>query len=84
MNCPRCDIEMKLGIAIRPEMEWNALYLCQQPMINAETLELNGDRIWAGMDWSYNPIHPVKYLPMAKRVRSALDDLMTEYGVESE
>lgn len=43
---------------------------------------LNGDRIWAGMDWSYNPIHPVKYLPMAKRVRCALDDLMTEYGVE--
>jgi hypothetical protein len=40
MNCPRCDIEMKLGIAIRPEMEWNALYVCQQPMINAETLEL--------------------------------------------
>ena len=43
---------------------------------------LNGDRIWAGMDWHYNPIHPVKYRPVAKRVRQALDDLKTEYGVE--
>jgi hypothetical protein len=43
---------------------------------------LNGDRIWAGMDWHYNPIHPVKYRPVAKRVQQALDDLRTEYGVE--
>jgi hypothetical protein len=34
------------------------------------------------MDWHYNPIHPVKYRPVAERVRQALDDLMTEYGVE--
>jgi len=45
---------------------------------------LNGDRIWAGMDWHYNPIHPVKYLPIADRVRKALDNLRTEYGVEQE
>ena len=43
---------------------------------------LNGDRIWAGRDWHYNPIHPVKYRPVAERVRQALDDLRTEYGVE--
>lgn len=43
---------------------------------------LTGDRIWAGMDWHYNPIHPVKYRPMAERVRTALDDLKREYGVE--
>jgi hypothetical protein len=43
---------------------------------------LNGDRIWAGQDWHYNPIHPFKYRPMAERVRAALDDLRQEYGVE--
>jgi hypothetical protein len=43
---------------------------------------LTGDRIWAGMDWSYNPIHPFKYLPMLERVRKALDDLKQEYGVK--
>jgi hypothetical protein len=42
---------------------------------------LTGDRIWGGMDWSYNPIHPFKYLPMLDRVRQALDDLKQEYGI---
>jgi len=43
---------------------------------------LTGDRIWGGMDWHYNPIHPFKYRPMAERVRQALDDLKKEYGIE--
>lgn len=43
---------------------------------------LNGDRIWAGMEWAYQPIHPFKYRPMAERVRRALDELRQEYGVE--
>jgi hypothetical protein len=42
---------------------------------------LTGDRIWGGMDWSYNPIHPFKYLPMLDRVRRAPDDLKQEYGI---
>ena len=43
---------------------------------------LTGDRIWGGMDWSYNPIHPFKYRPMAERVQQALDDLKQEYGID--
>lgn len=43
---------------------------------------LNGDRIWAGMEWSYLPIHPTKYRPVAERVRAELDKLKQEYGVE--
>ena len=42
---------------------------------------LTGDRIWGGMDWSYQPIHPFKYRPMGDRVRRALDDLKQEYGI---
>ena len=44
---------------------------------------LNGSKIWAGMEWSYRPIHPVKYRPVAEKVREALDLVIKEYGVES-
>jgi hypothetical protein len=43
---------------------------------------LEGSRIWGGMDWTYHPIHPVKYLPVRDQVRKALDDLYVEYGVK--
>jgi hypothetical protein len=43
---------------------------------------LNGSKIWAGMEWSYHPIHPVKYCPVAEKVRAAMDALKAEYGVE--
>lgn len=43
---------------------------------------LEGSRIWGGMDWSYNPIHPFKYLPIKDRVRKALDEVIAEYGVK--
>ena len=43
---------------------------------------LNGSKIWGGMEWVYHPIHPVKYRPMAERVRAELDKLQQEYGVE--
>jgi hypothetical protein len=43
---------------------------------------LTGSKIWAGMEYTYHPIHPVKYKPVAVKVRKALDDLKKEYGVE--
>ena len=43
---------------------------------------LNGSRVWAGQDWTYNPIHPVKYMPVANKIRKALDELYKEYGIE--
>ncbi len=43
---------------------------------------LNGSKIWAGMEWSYHPIHPVKYRPVAEKVRLAMDALKAEYGIE--
>ena len=44
---------------------------------------LESSRIWGGMDWSYSPIHPVKYLPVKDQVRTAMDELMIEYGVKN-
>ena len=43
---------------------------------------LTGSKTWAGMEYTYHPIHPVKYRPVAEKVRKALDDLKKEYGVE--
>ena len=43
---------------------------------------LEGSRVWGGMEWTYHPIHPVKYLPVRDQVRKALDDLYAEYGVK--
>ena len=43
---------------------------------------LNSSRVWGGLEWVYHPIHPVKYRPVAEKVRRALDDLKREYGVE--
>ena len=43
----------------------------------------NSSKVWAGMECDYHPIHPVKYRPMAERVRAELKKLYIEYGVES-
>lgn len=43
---------------------------------------LSGSRVWGGMDWTYQPIHPFKYLPVKDKVREALDNMYTQYGVE--
>ena len=43
---------------------------------------LTGSKIWAGMEYTYHPIHPDKYKPVAVKVRKALYALQLEYGVE--
>jgi hypothetical protein len=42
----------------------------------------NSSKVWGGMEWVYHPIHPVKYRPMAERVRAELGKLYIEYGVK--
>ena len=43
---------------------------------------LTGSKTWAGMEYTYHPIHPDKYKPVAVKVRQALYALQLEYGVE--
>ena len=43
---------------------------------------LTGSKTWAGMEYTYHPIHPDKYKPVAVKVRQALYVLQLEYGVE--
>ena len=54
--------------------------------LNAELLEALSDiahglesaRIWGGMEWTYNPLHPVKYLPLRDKARAAIAKLQGE------
>lgn len=43
---------------------------------------LEGARIWGGMDWSYNPLHPFKYLPLRDKAAAALAQLDALEGGE--
>ena len=51
-------------------------------MLAAVDKLLDGSKTWAGFEYTYHPIDPVKYRPVAEKVRKALDDLKREYGVE--
>jgi hypothetical protein len=43
---------------------------------------LMGSKTWNGQEYTYHPIHPDKYKPVAVKVRKALYDLQAEYRVE--
>jgi DNA repair exonuclease SbcCD ATPase subunit len=34
--------------------------------------QLEKSRIWGGMDWHYNPLHPSHYLPARDKARAAI------------
>ena len=34
--------------------------------------QLEKSRIWGGMDWHYNPLHPIHYLPARDKARAAI------------
>ena len=41
---------------------------------------LEGARIWGGMDWTYNPLHPYKYLPLRDKARAAIAAVEGKHG----
>lgn len=43
---------------------------------------LEGAKIWAGMQWHYNPLHPFKYLPLRDKTAAALAQLDALEGGE--
>lgn len=36
---------------------------------------LDKARIWSGMGWTYNPLHPVHYTPMRERLHNECDSI---------
>lgn len=72
-------------VNVMPTVPDNIVNMWADPrfQVLADVLKLlEGSRIWGGMEWTYHPIHPVKYLSVKDQVRKALDDLYAEYGVE--
>lgn len=41
---------------------------------------LESNKVWGGQDWSYHPIHPIRYLPVKDKVREALDAWHNQHG----
>jgi hypothetical protein len=68
-----------------PIVEDNKIKMWNDPrfqiLVEVDRL-LSGSRIWAGFEYEYHPIHPVKYRPVQDKVNQALADLRREYGLE--
>lgn len=70
---------------IKPAVPDNVAKMWQDPRFEILTqidILLHGSKVWKGTEWNYHPISPVKYRPVAEKMRKALDDLYNEYGVE--
>ena len=44
-----------------------------EQLITDATYTLSKARIWGGMDWTYNPLHPIHYKPMRDRLAGEAD-----------
>ncbi len=63
-GCPECVRELREEVeALRKDAEF-AVH------------QLEKARVWNGMDWHYNPLHPMHYLPARDRLRAAIDAAM--------
>ena len=45
--------------------------------------QLEKARIWNGMDWAYNPLHPIIYLPVLEKLRKALKEHDSKFEAAS-
>jgi hypothetical protein len=75
-------VQVKMPTPVVPD---NVIKLWSDPrfqiLVEVDRL-LDSSKMWAGVEYTYHPIHPVKYRPVAEKIRKAIDDLKTEYGVE--
>ena len=71
-------LRAKSSIAI--QLAWRDVDIRRLEAANADLLEalvdvsytLEKARIWGGMEWKYNPLHPVHYLPARDKARAAI------------
>jgi hypothetical protein len=74
-----CEPIEKCPLPTRLEKE-AAAELRRLEAVNKQLLEALKDiayqlekaRIWGGMDWHYNPLHPMHYLPARDKARAAI------------
>ena len=53
-----------------------------EQLITDATYTLSKARIWGGMDWTYNPLHPIHYKPMRDRLAAEADRLYAAGGTK--
>jgi hypothetical protein len=51
-----------------------------EQLITDATYTLSKARIWGGMDWHYNPLHPIHYKPMRDRLAAEADAIHAALG----
>jgi hypothetical protein len=67
--------ELRVGIALQlREIErLQARVAHLEQLVTDATYTLSKARIWNGMDWTYNPLHPVIYTQMRERLSNEAD-----------
>jgi hypothetical protein len=55
-------------------LERERIKALEQLVIDA-AYTLDKARIWNGMGWTYNPLHPVHYAPMRERLSNECDNI---------
>jgi len=67
----------ELEALARHEADCAEAYKAEAAMLRATMTEatyaLSKARIWGGMDWHYNPLHPMHYKPALDKMREVLD-----------
>lgn len=46
-----------------------------EQLVTDATYTLSKARIWNGMGWTYNPLHPIHYTPMRERLSNEADSI---------
>ena len=46
-----------------------------EELITDAVYTLSKARIWNGMGWTYNPLHPIHYTPMRERLSNEADNI---------
>ena len=53
-----------------------------EQLVTDATYTLSKARIWGGMDWTYNPLHPMHYKPLRDRLAVEVDLLYAAGGTK--
>ena len=78
----KCEVETRRLHALNQRLAESNVELLKALVDISYGLE--GARIWGGMVWTYNPLHPFKYLPLRDKARAAIARAESTYKAEGE
>ncbi len=68
------DAQWRAIVAAEVARERERIAVLERLVIDA-AYTLDKARIWNGMGWTYNPLHPVHYAPMRERLHNECDNI---------